>query len=181
MPPLTTLVLSRNGEEDGGPSFFFLRWEVSHWKCLQMSEWGGRNLERGNGKSLCVISKKQKCQNTPLNPRYASEDEHVDSRDSQNLFQRSTLAEITDDGMLIACSHRFSVAYCWNTTKCLCVLQLSSVPSIVCPFKGPVCKILYHLMVRMPYCKQISVFYWSMFSLRPCCNANDETVIRLVG
>lgn len=138
--------------------FFFLRWEVSHWKCLQMSEWGGRNLERGNGKSLCVISKKQKCQNTPLNPRYASEDEHVDSRDSQNLFQRSTLAEITDDGMLIACSHRFSVAYCWNTTKCLCVLQLSSVPSIVCPFKGPVCKILYHLMVRMPYCKQISVF-----------------------
>lgn len=142
-----------------------------------------RREELGAGKwqILCVISKKQKCQNTPLNPRYASEDEHVDSRDSQNLFQRSTLGEIMDDGMLIACGHPFSVAYWWNTTKCLCVLQLSSVPSIVCPFKGPVCKILYHLMVRRPYCKQMSVFYWSMFSLRPCCNANDETVIRLVG
>lgn len=89
--------------------FFEMRSEPSEVLAnvrVRREELGGRKWQ-----ILCVISKKQKCQNTPLNPRYASEDEHVDSRDSQNLLQRSTLGEIMDDGMLIACGHPFSVAY----------------------------------------------------------------------
>lgn len=106
---------------------FFFFWEMRIEALEVLENVRLKSEQQRKWQIPCVISKKQKCQSASLNSRYASEDERVDSWDSQNLSQ--TLCQIVNDGthnLCVCVVTCFCITSWWNTTKCVfCSCQVS--------------------------------------------------------